>query len=469
MVRLLLKRICSDASGFTMIELVMTSVILLIISAPIAAILMAAAAENRSARDDTAASQLLQTQVEAVHALPYTQVGVANGNPPGALQASTSSTLANGTQVTVGMSVVFVNDPIPTAYVTNADYKRVTITITRNSDSKVLASNSIVVSAASAPPYAGTNWVQIKRTVVDAVTLSPIGGGSIGISGGPSGTASRTDTTDGSGTVLFPALDNTTSGSPSYTVTPTLSGAFSGYSVFPDDLAPQSPTQVSSAAGTNSIANLRLYQPATLTVNLQSSTGTKYTGAATVSVESTRCGVAAQGVTSPNASGSVVFTTCSYANGKTVPFVPNVAGQTPSFDKYTVTIWNGSTYGWSSAFTVPASYPTNLQQSVNVKFNTTTYTSLKTFNVTVKKSGSNDTQARVYVTCTAGPASGIALYGLTNSSGVATFQIPTNATGNNCTVAANDQGAVSGSWTTPSTALWTASTTSPIAVTVNES
>ncbi|MES1247040.1 MAG: hypothetical protein ABUS54_05125 [Actinomycetota bacterium] len=451
-----------------MIELIMTSVILVIIAAPIAAVMMAAAAENRASRDSTGASQYLQTQIELVHALPYTQVGVANGNPSGALQASATGTLPNGTAVTITTTVKFVNDPIPTAYVTNADYKKVTITITRNTDNKVLASNAIVVAAASAPPYAGTNWVQSKRTVVDAVTLSPISGGTISTGGGPSGEPARTDTTDAGGVVLFPALGNTTNGTPNYTVTPTFSGAFTGYSVFPDDLAPQAPSQITSAAGTNSITNLRLYKAATLTVNLQTSAGALYTGAATVTVESTRCGIATQTISSPNPSGQVTFTTCSYANGKTVPFVPNATGQSPSFDKYIVTIYNGTSYGWSSPITVPSGYPTTLTQTVTVKFSSTTFTT-KTVNVTVTKSGSADSQARVYLTCSAGPDNGLGMYGVTNSSGQATFIIPTTSSASSCNVGANNQGVVQGVYPSTGSASWTSSTSSPIAVSIAES
>ena len=412
----------------------MTAVILVIVAAPISGVLLAAAVQSASSRERTASDQLLASQVESIRTLPYTQVGIVGGNPDGVLQSTSTSKLPNGEAVTITTKVSYVDDPIPTAYVTNADYKKVVVTVTRNSDSRQLSSITSYIASASAPPLAGTDWVQIKRTVVDAVTAAPLPGTSVHLTGGPAAD-DRADLTDGAGAVLFPALNDSTSGSPVYT----LGASLNGYSVYPDDLGSQPPSQVSSAPGINSVQTLRMYKGgATLTVNLQNASGTAYTGGATLSLQSSRCGAGSINV--PSGQSSVTVTSCQWATNKTVDLVPNVLGQSPSFDQYSATAYNLSTQLWGSTtpFLVPAAYPNTMTQAVTIRFSSTTYPSTRTLNVTVTRSGSADSNARVLVT--GGPA-GIYLFGTTDSNGKATFTIPVTPTSTAFTVAANDQGA----------------------------
>ena len=386
--------------------------------------------------------------------LPYASVGLPGGNPPGTLAGSVSTSLPNGEKVTVTTQATYVTDAIPTAYVTHADYKKVAITVTRLSDSRVLAQDTTYVASASAPPLAGTGWVQIKRQVVDGVTTQPIVGASVNVTGGPN-SANRTDTTDGSGTVLFPALDSSSNQPPpNYTIDTTMTG----YNVFPDDLPPMTPEQLGAAPGATSTATIRMYLPASVTINVQTSNGTPYTGGATVSLQSSRCG--ATSVSIPSGQSSTTVTTCAWATGKTIPLVPNTLGQTPVFDKYSATAWSSSGGFWGGAtpFTVPSNYPTTLTQTVTIKFGATAYTT-KTVKVTVTKAGTADTNARVNVT---NATLGVYLYGTTDSNGQVTLTIPVTSTSNTYTVNANDQGATSG------TTSFSASTgsTSPISSTV---
>ena len=430
----------------------MTAVILAIIAVPISGVLLAAAAESSVARERTASDQLVQAKLEAIRTLSYAQVGITGGNPPGTLTASISAGLPSGEQITVTTQVTYVSDPIPTAYVTQADYKKVVVTVKRSSDGKQLAQDVTYVASASAPPLAGTHWVQIKRQVVDAVTTLPIAGASVALTGGPPGFVNRTDVTDASGTVLFPALDSSILiPPPNYTITPTATG----YTVFPDDVAPMTPEQVGASPGLISTATIRMYLPTSLTVNVQASNGTAYTGGATVSVESSRCGVAT--VTIPASQSSTTVPNCQWATGKSVPLVPNVLGQSPNFDKYGATAWSTSGGFWGAAtpLTVPSGYPTTLTQTATVKFSATTYGTTKQVTVTVMKGGSGDGTARVNVT--GGPA-GVYLYGTTAANGTATFTIPVTSTSSTYTVGANDQGATSG------TTTFSASTGSPATI-----
>jgi type II secretory pathway pseudopilin PulG len=443
-------------AGFTLIEMVLATMMLMIISAPIAAVLSQGAAIGKLARERTGADQLAQAQIEWVRTLPYTWVGLTNGNPPGKIAASTSMTLPSGEAVTVAYKITFVNDPIPTAYVTNADYKKVVLTITRNSDGKQLTQKTTYVASASAPPFAGSDWVQIKRQVIDAVTSAALVGASVNLTGGPS-SENRNDTTDGSGTVLFPALDSSSTSTPVYTLTTT----FPGYYVFPDDISPGSASSVSSTPGLNSNGVIRMYLPTSLTITVYNSSGSQNNSGAYVSLDSSRCGV--QQATIPAGLSSITLTTCNYATNKTVPLPPNLLGQVPSFDSYYVTAWSKTGNGsWTpgTAVTVPAAYPNTLTQNVNVTYLPTAYTTTKNIAVTVKKSGSNDSNARVEVT---GGVVGVYLFGTTNSSGQVTIAVPVDSTSRTFTINANDMGVAKGT----STVSLSASSNSTTNVTVN--
>ena len=446
-------------AGFTLIEVLLAGVMLAILSVPISALLSSTAAVARLDRERTGADQIAQAQVETIRTLPYTQVGVTGGNPPGVLAASTTSALPSGEAVTIATQVSWVADPDPAvAYPTNADYKKVVLTITRNSDGKQLSQKTTFVSSASAPPSAGSLWVQVKRQVIDAVTNLPLPGASVNLTGGPS-SENRTDTTDASGTVLFPALQNSTNGTPVYTLATTLSG----YSVFPDDISPGAASSISSAASVNSVGTLRMYKPTSLTVNVQDKNGVAYTAGATISLDSSRCGQAT--VSIPSGSSSTTITTCNYATGKSVLLPPNIPGQNPSDADYFVTAWSNTGGNWgatsSSGVLVPSSYPTTLTQTVTVKFSSTTYATTRTINVTVMKSGTADANARVQLT--GGPAA-VYLYATTNGSGIASFTVPVSATGFTFTATANDMGAASG---TATTASLTNSPTTAVPLTVN--
>jgi hypothetical protein len=443
--------------GFTLIEVLLAGVMLAIISAPISAILSQGAVIAKMARERTGADELAQTQIESLRAIPYTQVGIVNGNPSGSLAASTSTKLPSGEAVTVAYQVNWVNDKVPeNPYQTNADYKKVVLTITRNSDGKLLTQKTTFVAAAAAPPAAGTTWVQVKRTIQDAVTLSPIVGANVNLTGGVN-SLNRNDVTDASGTVLFPALDPATNGlgTPLYT----LDATFSGYSVFPDDISPGAASSISSTPGLNSVSTIRMYkQGITLTVNVQTSAGAAYTAGSTVSLDSSRCGVQTQ--TIPSGQSAVTFTQCNPWSGTLVNLPPNVSGLTPADSTYYVTAWSttATTGNWSTgtAVAVPSAYPTTLTQSVNVKmvaatfpYNATPANSLqKNIVVTVKKAGVADSNARVEVTgAPTGISPGIALYGTTNGSGQVTFTVPVVSASTTFTVNANELGVIKGTAT----------------------
>ena len=280
-----------NEAGFTLIEVLIAGLMLVIIGAPLSLILTSSAALAGSARERTTADQLAQTAIETMHSLAYSQVGINGGNPDGDLTAVTNTNLPSGEKVTVNTAVSYVNDPVPGAYVTKADYKKVVLTVNRVSDGTQLAQKTTYIASASAPPLRGTAWVQVTRTVVDAKANTPIVGATVHLTGGKSGaTEDRTDKTDAAGNVTFPALGSDTAIPPAnYTLATTAAP----YLMYPDDMAPDISAQIPATPGLASSDTIRMYKPGiTLTVNVQNSSGTTYTtGNATVSIDSSRCGV----------------------------------------------------------------------------------------------------------------------------------------------------------------------------------
>ena len=63
--------------------------------------------------------------------------------------------------------ISYINDPTPTSYATAANYKRITVTVTRNLDSKQLIRSVTYVAPSTRAPYGGINNAIINATVTD--------------------------------------------------------------------------------------------------------------------------------------------------------------------------------------------------------------------------------------------------------------------------------------------------------------
>ena len=229
------RRVRQEA-GFTLIEVLLAGVMLAILSVPISGLLSTTAAIARLDRQRTSADQLAQTQIETIRALPYTASASSGGNPQGNLSATATATLPSIGTVTIATKVTYVADALPSnPYPTKADYKKVVVTVTNSAGKRALAKTTYI-AAASAPPNAGSTWIQIQRTVVDAVTNLALSGASVNLTGGPdtNPVTNRNDTTDAAGSVLFPALSTTSNGTPGYTlVTTPLRGTTSSRTTSP--------------------------------------------------------------------------------------------------------------------------------------------------------------------------------------------------------------------------------------------
>ena len=109
-----------------------------------------------------------------------------------------------GLDATVTTQISYMDDAPATSYRTRADYKKVVVTVVRNTDARTLAQDVTYV----APP--GRRRVRRaepgNRARADHRLRAehPIVGATVTVGGGPSPT--RNDLTDASGSSVFPAL-----------------------------------------------------------------------------------------------------------------------------------------------------------------------------------------------------------------------------------------------------------------------
>ena len=142
-IRNRLLRAARREAGITLIETVFAIAIFGVVSTSVIGVLTSATAADGNARQKTIALELAQQQIEFVRQLTYADVCVTAGNPtcPSGVTGIPSSQTkwVMGLAYKLATSVRWVNDAVPTAVATAANYKRVRVTVTRSSDNKQLA------------------------------------------------------------------------------------------------------------------------------------------------------------------------------------------------------------------------------------------------------------------------------------------------------------------------------------------
>ena len=419
--------------GFGLIEMIMATTLFLCISAPLVGVLLASIAQQKLAHERTLAAQTAQSAIETIRALPYNSVGTQNGNPAGTVATALPASQfgIGGLDATVTTRISYMDDAPSTSYRTRADYKRVVVTVVRNGDSKQLTQDVTYVAPPGGGAYAGQNEGIVLAQVIDSVLNTPVPGATVMLSGGP--TPARTDVTDASGSVTFPALLPTTTALNHYDVTV---AATTGYTTLREDTPPAMSARSAIVGGQTFQTILRVYKAATIYVGTLNSDGTPYTGAATVTISSTR---GAQSF--PFSAGQFTLAPPLTLAGELV--VPNV--------QYTARVLAAN--GASSAETtqlVPNSYPTDLTKTFTLALGAPA--AMQTLTVRVANAGGTRI-AGASVTVSGGPGSNILLTGTTDASGTAVFSVPSNATPGYTTTAASGllTGTASGGVTAPTT------------------
>jgi len=393
-VRRLWTRLRTSESGQTLIEVLIASGIFAIASASLIYMLTSTVNVSSLARQKTLAQQLATAQIEKIRNTTngYNYIGTTSGNPSGSWPATTAIN-TGGLLATMTTKISYVNDPTPLSYQSLANYKQVTVTVTRNSDGTQLARE---VTNIAPPIKASQSQGAIVVTVVDTGNNTVVPNATVNIGSGPSG--SESDVTDATGKVTFAGLIPTTTSQPNYTVTVTPP---TGYVALKDTAPPNTVAQFPLSPGQTQPAAIQIYQPVTIYVQLLNFDGTAYTGTANITVTSSR--------------GSQTF---AYSSPQTAITAINSEQLVPGLN-YTVAVSGGSFYGNSTAATVPANnYPTNLSSTFAF-----TNADLATVTVpVVNKTGGNCTNL-TSVTITGGPwnLSGSTALTATVSAGVATF------------------------------------------------
>jgi type II secretory pathway pseudopilin PulG len=393
-----LRRLRGDG-GFTLIEAVFAMILFAGLAAAMAGLLTSAITANNLARQRTLADQAAMEQIESIRRLDYDDVGTILGNPPGTV-APTSSVNLTGLDATVTVQIRYVDDPTPTSYETSANYKRVMVSIRRDSDNRLLAREVTYVAPTSRTPFGGVNLAIVHPLVIDYGLNVPVEGVTVNLLTGPS--APRSDTTDDTGQVIFQKLDpNATATCPSdcYDLTAVLSGY--------EQL--DAPTRLNVGPGQTGTPTIQIYRPGTINVVLQDTGGAPYTGTASVKLTSARNGATETFTVS---GGSATITA---VNGESI--VPSVQYTAEGFAP-------GGTPACASPVTqyVPDNYPTVLST---------------TFTLTMAACPSGDVDVTVNwggpapgatVTLSGGPYSLPPVTGTTNSSGQVSFSnVPSGA------------------------------------------
>jgi prepilin-type N-terminal cleavage/methylation domain-containing protein len=369
--------------GFSLIEVLVSIMVLAIVAGGLAAGLTATSAALGRSKADAIADKLASSEIEVVRRMSYDDVGTVGGNPVGVLVADRNVT-RDGATFRVQDKVVYVDNPAPGASQTRVDYKSVQVIVTP----AAAASKSVTQTTLVAPPtyasIAGKSAITVSTT--DKITGEPIAGSAITVTGGPSPTV--TDVTDANGNAVIAGLTPNTSPSQKYVVA--ISNP--GYVVTNPaaDL-----TDNLTAAETFPIAAL-LVKPVRLEVSLlQGITAVPITEAATVTL--TPPGGSATGLT-----GTGVFGFDDQVPNASTDYTLSVATTCAGFASSTVRLY-------------PTGYPTTTTQTMAING-----FSSGNIVVTVQKKSNGSAISGATVTVTGGTA------GLTGTQAVET----TDATGN---------------------------------------
>jgi type II secretory pathway pseudopilin PulG len=400
-------RECARESGFLLIETLLAISIFAIVAAGLVNVLVSSTTATTRVKQQTVAEEAVMNQIEKIRAMDYNAVGTVNGCVPGSLSSSTPLTGLNGASdqlnvpATLNTTVGYAGDGVPGTAQTGADYKKITVWVTRNSDGKTLAQATTNLAPKNLPSQ---STATIKAAVSDyGAAGTPMQGVQVNLATGPS--APESCTTDASGSVTFPGLTpNPTTGSQAYydlSVTPP-----AGYQVLSDDAAGQPPVHNQLSPTQFWQTSLSVYKPATIVVDLLNPDGTQFTGSASVTVTSNDSRTAGIAKTFTYSGTPLSITNVVPADA---PYL--VPGQ------YSLQI---SQFGYqtvSDTGTVPVGYPTTLSSTFNETM--TPAVANGELDVTVKRtSGAVCTSASVTITnpnnVSTGPLA-------TNGSGVAAF------------------------------------------------
>ena len=247
--------------GFTLVESMMAAVLLVMVGTSLSGVLASSVATYSASRERTLAEQLIQDQIEAIRRMPFSSVGVPNGNPSGHAAADARDRRHRPARDDEPADLVRRRpdaEQLPHVRELQEDRRH------PHARRGLEAADKEVTYVSAAAKNAATESV-ITALVMDYGTGGALAGATVNLATGPS--APRTDITDASGKAIFPALTaNPPSGGQAYydlNVTPPF-----GYVMLKDDLPPSGVAHNQLGVSEPWPTTLRAYKPCTVNVNI---------------------------------------------------------------------------------------------------------------------------------------------------------------------------------------------------------
>jgi type II secretory pathway pseudopilin PulG len=394
-------------SGFSYIEILVGIVILALVAGGIGQGLSQTSGALGKAKTDTAAQKLAAAELDRVHRMPYEEVGITGGSPPGTLQAETTTSVG-GIQYRINTDVEYVDDPAMGQPRTYVNYKKVTVVVTPQTRTGKPYTGTTLVAPPAIGAIAGKST--IVATVVDARTDQPVGNAPVTADLSTSPTQTRATGADGK--VVFAGLEPSavSSSDPKYKYRLTVNLP-APWATTPDSAPDQA--QQHLAPSQTWTTTLKVFKAATIIVHLRNAqTNQPVTEFAQVQVTTPGPDVLSE--VQEGTAGSFTFTQIGERPIQ------------PSASNFTVTAGADCYQLVSVQRPVPANYPTNTTEVFTLNMQPV---ACGTLDVTVRSTASgNPVIPGAQVQVSGGQASLPATVRDTDANGFARFKIPPSGT-----------------------------------------
>ncbi len=175
-----------NEDGFTLIEVIVTITVLTLVTIPLAMVMYSGLGYLRDSENRSDGIEIAQQQIEVIRSMSYSDIGVVAGSVPGTLPATQTVTLRDQ-QVKIDTAVIWVDDAVPGGFVSTADYKQVTVTISfpEADINPVVQTTLISPSGKSGKTLQGLVEVNVVEVGSSNADLSPMAPVQIFMVGGP--------------------------------------------------------------------------------------------------------------------------------------------------------------------------------------------------------------------------------------------------------------------------------------------
>ena len=336
----------SRQAGFSYIEVLVGIMLLAIVAGGIVQGLAATSSALGTSKVETTATKLATAALDRAHRMAYEDVGTVGGSPPGIIPASTTQTVNNVT-FTVVTDVEYIDDPALGQPQTYVNYKRVTVTVTPQTNRAKPAQETTLVAPPAIGAIAGKSTIVAQ--VIDALTLQPIAGAPVTADLSTSPTQTRSTGADGK--VVFAGLEPSAIATtdPKYKYRLTI-GLADPWVTHPDNVPALA--QQHLAASQTWTTTLKVFKRATINVNVRdAATGQLITERTQVQATTPAPNPVSELLT--GATGQFTFNTIS---GKPIQ---------PSASDFTVAVQADCYADASIARPIPTGYPSNTVETLN--------------------------------------------------------------------------------------------------------